>query len=63
MKNNNDNTDTPRSPEWHEIPFLPVFMWPAYILVATICLLTLFLASAWRIPIYIQDFFYVLSHY
>lgn len=63
MKSNNDNTNTPRPSEWREIPLLPVCMWPAYVLVATICLLTLFLAGAWRIPIYIKDFFYVLSHY
>lgn len=38
-------------------------MWAGYIVVASICLLTLFLSGGWSVTTYMTDFLYLLTHY
>lgn len=63
MKRNDDDIATGRPPAWHEIPLVPPAMWAGYIVVASICLLTLFLSGGWSVTTYMTDFLYLLTHY
>lgn len=63
MKNSDDDSATGRPPAWHDIPLVPPAMWAGYMLLATLCLIPLFLSDGVSVTTYITDFFYVLTHY
>lgn len=61
MKNKLDDTALAVGSDWHETLLVSVFLWPAYVLVVTTCLVAIFLFMEGFFDNYLIDILYRMT--